>query len=408
MASQRVDKHLYPLKGVIQHYDWGGHSFIPSVTAQDANGKPMAEYWLGAHPSAPSIVMGEEQLALDKLIETNKGKYLGSKVAEKFSGLPFLLKMLDVRKMLSIQVHPSRQTASHEYQKENAAGIALKSVNRNYKDENHKPELMIAMSDFWLLHGFKPEKSLSSILQNVTELNQFKSVFNKEDYEALYRKVMLLSQENVNEILQPLLNRIVPLYNDGRLSKDSEDFWAARAALTFNKGSDIDRGIFSIYFFNLVQLKKGEAIFQDAGVPHAYLEGTNIEIMANSDNVLRGGLTPKHVDVNALLTNVKCQPTIPDIIHGSERNGEKVFITPVEDFEVSVIQLNANEELTLKISATSIFLLVQGKCEVKADDSTILLEIGSPAGIVFPDTSLNMKASEDALVFRATVPIHKG
>ncbi|MEJ0103964.1 MAG: hypothetical protein WDO19_15980 [Bacteroidota bacterium] len=123
----------------------------------------------------------------------------------------------------------------------------------------------------------------------------------------MYKHVMEMPQDEVNEILQPLIDRIVPLYNEGRLTRYKEDFWAARAAVTFNQGDNIDRGIFSVYLFNLVNVKKGDAIFQDTGVPHAYLEGQNAEIMSNSDNVLRGGLTKKHIDVAELLRHVKCE-----------------------------------------------------------------------------------------------------
>ncbi len=129
-----------------------------------------------------------------------------------------------------------------------------------------------------------------------------------------------MPQDEVNKHLQSLLDRIIPLYNTGKLKRSQEDFWAARAAQTFSQGKNIDRGIFSVYLFNLVGLQKGQAIFQDAGVPHAYLEGQNIEIMASSDNVLRGGLTTKHIDVKELLKHVKCEPTNPNILNGGKVN----------------------------------------------------------------------------------------
>src|SRR5204863_6271059 len=128
-----------------------------------------------------------------------------------------------------------------------------------------------------------------------------------------------------------------PIYNKGDHDKDDEDYWAAKAALTFSRNENIDRGIFSIYFFNLVHLKRGEGIFQDAGVPHAYLEGKNVELMANSDNVLRGGLTSKHIDVKELLKHVKCEPTYVNILYGEKINGiEKVYKTPTPDFQISL------------------------------------------------------------------------
>ncbi len=140
---------------------------------------------------------------------------------------------------------------------------------------------------------------------------------------------MTMSQEEVNNKLSGLLSRIIPEYNAGKYTKDDEHFWAARAALTFNKDNNIDRGIFSIYLFNIVKMVYGQALFQAAGLPHAYLEGHTMEIMANSDNVLRGGLTPKHIDVKELLEHIVFEETVPNVIAGHKiRNTRKKYILP--------------------------------------------------------------------------------
>ncbi|MCH5599362.1 mannose-6-phosphate isomerase, class I [Niabella ginsengisoli] len=284
---------LAPLSGSIKHYDWGGTSYIPSLLQiENPNMQPYAEYWLGVHPQADcklTLANGEMVLLRD-YISANYSDALGAKVLKAFGNMPYLLKVLDVKDMLSIQVHPSKAQAAIDFENENKAGVPLSAPNRNYKDANHKPELAVAMGAFYLLHGFKPEDELLSVLDKVKELKIFKTIFKKKGYAGLYKLAMEMSQEEVNELLQPLLARIIPLYQNNKLSKSDEDFWAARAALTFSQPGVIDRGIFSVYFFNLVYLKKGEAIFQDAGVPHAYLEGQNVEIMASSDNVLRGDL----------------------------------------------------------------------------------------------------------------------
>ncbi len=265
---------------------------------------------------------------------------LGAYTAGRFGRLPYLLKILDVKDMLSIQVHPSKSYAEQAFLEENKKGIPLNAPDRNYKDDNHKPELMVALSDFWLLHGFKPAALMKRTLQQIPELRFLGPIFDKDGYQGLYKTVMEMEQLDVNAVLQPLLDRILPAYRDGRLSKDREDFWAARAALTFNETGRIDRGIFSVYLFNLVNLRPGEAIFQDAGLPHAYLEGQNVEIMANSDNVLRGGLTPKHIDVPELLKNIRFEATEPNIILGKSVDGPiAVFQTPAPDFELSRIEV---------------------------------------------------------------------
>src|SRR5258705_7708935 len=194
------------LTGTVKHYDWGGLSFIPSLLRKPNNdNKPFAEYWMGIHPLGISTV----HLA-------NQEK----KPLTDFAGnIPYLLKVLDVKDMLSIQVHPSKSAAEEEFARENREGIPLDSPKRNYKDDNHKPEMLVALSDFYLLHGFKTPKLLTAILDVVTELNFLRPVFGKEDYTGLYKTIMTMSQEQVNQRLQLLLDRIVPQYKENKLEK---------------------------------------------------------------------------------------------------------------------------------------------------------------------------------------------
>jgi mannose-6-phosphate isomerase len=263
-------KGVFTLKGVIKHYDWGGFSFIPSLLKLD-NGekKPFAEYWLGTHPLGISTV------------EFEKGGTSGLDILA--GNLPYLFKAQEVKEMLSIQAHPSKKAAEIEFARENAEGVPLEAAYRNYKDDNHKPEMLVALGDFWLLHGFKPADQLEATLQSVTELQVLLPVWKAGGYAALYKHIMEMPVEMVNKILEPLVQRVLPLYQAGELKKESPDFWAGRAIETFTHDNNYDRGIFSIYLFNIVHLSRGEGLFQDAGVPHAYLEGFNVELMANSD-----------------------------------------------------------------------------------------------------------------------------
>jgi mannose-6-phosphate isomerase len=266
------------------------------------------------------------------------------------------LKVLDVKDMLSIQVHPTKKAAESAFAAENMKGTPLTAPNRNYKDDNHKPELMLALSDFWLLHGFKSPQALVTILMQTPELQFLVPFFDNKNYHALYEVVMTMDQQEVDERLQPLLDRIVPLYEKGFLNRSQEDFWAARAAKTFCEPNKLDRGIFSIYLFNLVNLKPGEAIFQDAGIPHAYLEGQNMEIMANSDNVLRGGLTNKYIDVPELMHHMRFEEVKPHIIKGTAGTvpGETVFPTPAADFELRRLVLNPGTTISLAATTAEI------------------------------------------------------
>ncbi|HEY6505447.1 MAG TPA: mannose-6-phosphate isomerase, class I [Chitinophagaceae bacterium] len=395
------------LTGTAKHYDWGGDSFIPSLlNIEDTKGKPFAEYWLGVHPLADCnvIMPGEPPLLLRDMIHSQPAATLGEYVYHRFGDLPYLLKVLDVKDMLSIQVHPSKAEAEKEFAEEDKKGIPLNAPGRNYKDKNHKPELIAAIGEFWLLHGFKSKDKIVRVLQDVKELSSLLPVFESSGYAGVYKKVMEMAHAEVNNILQPLLDRIIPMYQSGKLKKAQEDFWAARAALTFSQGKNIDRGIFSVYLFNLVQLQKGQAIFQDAGVPHAYLEGQNVEIMASSDNVLRGGLTTKHIDVKELLKHVKCEPTIVNILNGEKSGSSIVYKTTAPDFELFAYDLKAGESISLAATTTEILLTVKGSAELRENAEVVAMGTGSPSGIIFSGHTAQLVAKESSLVFKAGVP----
>lgn len=395
-----MNQRLFKIKGVVQHYSWGGYEFIPRLLGMDnKERKPFAEYWLGAHPNHPSFMESNENLF--DYIKANASEVLGTKVAGRFSTLPFLFKILDVRQMLSIQVHPSKQSAAIGYAAENEKGIPLTAAHRNYKDENHKPELMVALSDFWLLHGFKKESDLQKTLAAMPEFEFLLSIFNSKGYKGLYEEVMTMSQQKVNDVLKPIVGRIIPLYKNNELRKDQEDFWAARAAIHFCKEGNYDRGIFSIYFFNLLHLKKGQGIFQPQGMPHAYLEGQNVEVMANSDNVLRAGLTDKHIDVAELMKHVVFTATLPQVIDPA-RTVHKVFASPAEEFELHQYQLQREEE-TAEAASAEIWFLLSGEATVEANGETLVVKRGE-SFFVKSQTNTIIKASDQAELFRVTVP----
>ena len=398
---------IFRLQGKVQHYTWGGTSFIPSLLhLTNPENKPFAEYWMGAHANAPSVVTENTSTeSLDKFIAQQPENILGKQVYQKFGRLPYLFKVLDVKDMLSIQVHPAKSAAEAEFAAENEKGTPLNAPHRNYKDDNHKPELMFAISDFWLLHGFKSPELLKAVLQNVPELNFLIPVFGENNYAALYKTAMEMEQQAVNAHLQPLLDRIIPLYQQGKLQKQQEDFWAARAAGTFNAPGTIDRGIFSIYFFNVVNLKQGEAIFQDAGILHAYLEGQNMEIMANSDNVLRGGLTNKHIDVAELMKHVRFEPIVPQVIHGTQGSvaQEQVFLTPAGDFELRRIVIGKGDKTVINSGTAEIFLVYKGAIAVTCAQTSFALNAGESFFAV-SGADVSISAMEDAELFRATVP----
>jgi mannose-6-phosphate isomerase len=230
--------------------------------------------------------------------------------------------------------------------------------------------------------------------------------YQSKGYKAMYEKLMLMDQGEVNEILEPVLQKILPLYKNGELLKSQESFWAARAAENFCQDGNYDRGIFSIYLFNLIHLKKGEGIYQGAQLPHAYLEGQNVELMANSDNVLRAGLTDKHIDVEELLKHISFVETIPNILgSSSEVNEVTKFETPAEEFELHQYRLNGSQ-IEINSESAEIILVLAGLVTINAANESIPATTGDaffiPAG-----TSYSIQ-SESAEIYRAGVPSLKG
>ena len=342
---------VFPLIPTIQHYAWGGSEFLPNILDLEEYDPslPFAELWMGAHPKSPSSLQLDENsvILLQDWVTQHPTAALGESTIEQFGAkLPFLFKILDVKKMLSIQVHPSKSAAKIGFAREHKLGIPLDAPHRNFKDDNHKPEVMLALTDFWLLHGFKAEDDIEKTLINIPEFQALSDWFaENKNIGLLYRFIMEMTQEEVNNLLSPLKKR---LSQRSIVDKNLADYWAQLAFDDYTRDGNFDRGIFSIYLFNLLKLKKGEVIFQGNGIPHAYLEGANVELMANSDNVFRGGLTPKHIDIKELLTHTICEPVIPTIIKGTPvKKNWMVFKTPVSDFELSKITVTPNQSMEI-------------------------------------------------------------
>jgi mannose-6-phosphate isomerase len=409
MKNMELSKdRVLPITGKVQHYAWGGFYYLPKLlNIPVKKGETYAEFWLGTHDrgSAEFRNGSEKPVSLKEYVEAFPDQTLGEKASRSFGRLPFLLKVLDVKDMLSIQVHPSREDAQIAFDAENEQGIDLASPERNFKDNNHKPELMLALSDFWLLHGFKVPRNLQKILREIPELHFLVPIFGGDNYKKLYRHVMEMPQVQIDRHLKTLLDRIVPHYQAGKLSKEKEDFWAARAAITYSQNGHVDRGIFSIYFFNLLHLQSGQAVYQDAGLPHAYLEGQNVEIMSNSDNVLRGGLTPKHVNVSELLKHVRFEPTIPNIITGTQMAAERlVYRTPAPDFELSRLQIVKGESVKLVSHSIEIFLVFTGSAQIAETRTAAFKRNKGEAWVSFDAANSEVTALEDTVIYQASIP----
>ena len=392
----------YKLLGKHRHYDWGGKTFLPNLMGvENVNHLPYAEYWMGTHALAASTIEtieGERNLAA--FIKDNPVQWLGKEVATKFKGLPYLYKILDVRDMLSIQVHPSKENAAIGFKAEEAKGTSIDAANRNYKDENHKPEVMVALSDFWLLHGFLAPAILEKRLNSYSFLKPLLNEFKGGDYQHLYSYFMQLPIAAADAILKPLLEEAAKAVAKGTVTKNDPQYWANKYYAEGIPSKNIDKGIFSIYILNIVNIQKYQGIFQGAGLLHAYLEGQNIELMANSDNVLRGGLTPKHVDVKELLQHVNFVPTHPSILQGDKLTDQEInYPCPVPDFGLTKITINQGEAYTISSYSLEMLLVMDG--------DVLIEDIAYKAGdtvLLTPKAKVKIKAHTAAVLFKSYVP----
>lgn len=366
------------INGVVKDYSWGGYTYIPELIGSEVADTPAAEYWLGTHPDGMATLQG------------------GEETLEAFLGRPlsYLFKVLDVRDMLSIQVHPDKATAEAGFEDEERRGVPRTAHHRVYKDANHKPELMVALSEFWLVQGFTKSEEMLRTLSRYTEFEPLLTHYKAHGLKALYHHIMTMSQEEVNAILKPLGKKIKPPYEQGKLSKEDIDFWAARAYFTFNEKGRCDRGILSLYLMNLVHLQPGEAVYQAPGLLHAYLEGQNIECMAASDNVVRGGLTKKHMDPEQLVEVVDFEIANQGIINAKAAGaGFKTYAVPVPDFALC----RFHKADTIPVHGPSIAFNLGDTVVLSVDGTEIQLARGE-AALLMKDASLQGENPVDLLV----------
>ena len=357
----------------VQNYAWGSKDALTKLYGiKDPQGRPMAELWMGAHPKSSSQVenIRGEMISLRDQITASPDQQLGKKVSERFGELPFLFKVLCADQPLSIQVHPSKSAAEIGYAKENAAGIPLDAAERNYKDPNHKPELVYALTPFKAMNGFRELREMVSLLQPVAGAHPLIASFltspDVDHLRRLFAGLLSLEGEDKSRALDVLKS----VLND----QHGEPWDTIRSIQEFYPD---DSGLFSPLLLNVITLQPGEGMFLYAETPHAYLNGVSLEVMANSDNVLRAGLTPKYIDIPELLANLKftakpaAELLTKPVIKGAELN----FPIPVEDFAFSIHTLGA-ESQTLTQDSAAIVFCIEGQSVLVKNEQTIVLNPG--------------------------------
>ena len=372
---------IYPLNGSLQYYAWGGNQYLPDFLHITKTQAHYAEYWLGAHPSAPSqLITAYGELSLLDFLQQNPTA-LGTQSRQLFGdNLPYLLKILDVANPLSIQLHPTKKQAEIGFAQENAAGIPLNDPKRTYKDDNHKPEMMIALSDFWLLHGFKTKAQILYTLRQRPSLADLAIKLASQNLADFYADIMLATQDQLAQWLLPIIDAQQKAYEQNQLAMQNPDYWV-------------------LYTLHAMKISRDKL-----GVPHAYLRGQNIELMACSDNVIRGGLTPKHVDIEQLLKIIDYSEIIPQIIAPAPQNQVYTYPTPIADFALSNMPYAKNTEISDRTLNGTILLVMAGEMTLEATQQKLTLKQGQ-AAFIEADTDYRVHGMQEGYAVLAGLPI---
>ncbi|MFW6414561.1 MAG: mannose-6-phosphate isomerase, class I [Verrucomicrobiota bacterium] len=374
-----VKDFLYPLRCGVQHYDWGARAdndkqpYIAELVGDDPNDKPYAELWIGAHPKLPASVLisPTEEKTLSDFIAADQEAVLGKPLlANGIRILPFLLKVLDCRKNLSIQAHPDKQLAEKLHAED----------PENYPDDNHKPEIAVSICGMEAFCQFRP---VTEIKNNLLRLNTLAEAF--ADFLAgdgicdespekwlrqVYTKLFDMPQERVERLLVDLRQEL-----EKAEKHELSDKWV-HELLTNNPG---DRGVLNAYFLNIIYLEEGEAVFLAANEPHAYLRGTIIECMANSDNVVRAGLTSKFVDQETLVNMLSFRGMKPEKTRGEEQaSGVRVYKVPAPEFQVEMYTGEKSSRQTHTADdMISLMLVLEGGVQFSVGDRNVSAQKGS-------------------------------
>lgn len=400
---------MYRLTNAIQHYAWGSPTAIPTLLGTEATGEPVAEAWFGAHSSAPSHCVEEDGTrgaSMPEVIAADPAGVLGEDVQARFGAtLPYLLKVIAAETPLSLQVHPHVARAREGFAEEEAAGVPVDAPHRNFRDRNHKPELVYALTRFEAMCGFRAPRRAAELLEGLDAplAKELRAMLAEQPtaagIEAVFTRLLRPetrpTPEEVGEVAVACA---------ARLEAGSVSPRADRTVVRLQATYPGDPGVVTSLLLNPVTLQPGEALFVPAGGVHAYLKGLGVEIMASSDNVLRAGLTPKHVDVDELLRNVDyvAAPPIriaPEKFHGATRS----YYAPVDDFELSVTRVDDGQEHPLPGRGPRVLLCLEGRMTVSSrNDGELTLTRGQAAFVPASDGALRVRGG--GTLVQADVP----
>jgi mannose-6-phosphate isomerase len=408
MQAAREDlNQILVMQNTVMDYAWGSRTAIPELLGKKSpSPKPQAELWMGAHPKAPSRVrLNGRWIPLSQLIDEYPLETLGSVAAQRFKGrLPFLLKVLAAAKPLSIQAHPSKSQAQKGFADENRRKVPMDAPRRNYRDDNHKPECICALTPFWAMCGFRTIDRIQSLLKQAcpyglrSELELLGDPSAGKALKKLFKVLITMETTRRKAVIAEAVDTA------GRHPKEAVFQWLPKLALAYPG----DIGALAPLFLNLVCLAPGQALFLGAGELHAYLDGVGIEIMANSDNVLRGGLTPKHVDVAELLKVLNFEERKLEILTPQKVGGSDALMgypAEADEFALAVIHLNENSAGYTEKSRSDcqILLCTQGEAAICNRSTGQLLTLAKGDSVFVPAVVASYVIQGRGVIYRAAI-----
>ncbi|WP_428437834.1 mannose-6-phosphate isomerase, class I [Photobacterium frigidiphilum] len=389
---------FFKMDNVIQNYPWGSVTSVQQLFGTaNPDAQPQAEIWMGAHPNGCSTIeMSGKPVLLSDFIATDPDAILGANTQATFGELPYLFKVLAAEKALSIQVHPSKAQAEVGFAKEDAEGIPRNAGNRNYKDPNHKPELVFALTPYQAMNGFREIADIVAQFEilNIPVLSDLVAAFSAEQNEAGLQAFFQAMLSLEGEVKETAVNALLAYAN----SHKEDALFGLLIELAEQYPGDI--GLFAPLMLNVLTLQPGEAMFLDACTPHAYIKGTGLEIMANSDNVLRAGLTPKYMDVPELVASTLfvTKPADSLLLAPEQGEGSQHYPIPVPDFKFSVYQQVSNTVIDHH-SAEILFAVDAPVTVTHQNGETITIKKGE--SVFIPAYALSYAASCNGCFARA-------
>jgi mannose-6-phosphate isomerase len=398
------------LRNPIREYAWGSNAVLAELLGEPApSARPQAELWIGAHPAAPSAVCSDSGwISLVDWIRCDPAAVLGRAAARAFGReLPFLLKVIAVERPLSLQAHPDAARARAGFERENAAGIPLGASRRCYRDPNPKPELLCALTPFAALCGFRPEAEIVAQIDELRArrlaalLGDLRLQRDRGGLQRFFEALMGLDAVERAAVVNDAMEAVEGGYGDSQVKG-----WIRKLAAAYPG----DPGVLAPLFMNVLELEPGQALFLDAGELHAYLHGVGVEIMASSDNVLRGGLTNKHVDVSELLATLSFASGSPEILTPRTLGPAlAAYDAPAREFALAVLRPGAGAVVeSAPERSVEILLCAEGEAVLEASRSGEVTPLPRGAAALVAAAVGAYRVSGEATVFRASVPMGGG